>query len=1650
MAKTGQALRRSYLYCADGMLGALLLFAGKNCVHFMLGRRLRAYCGTYCGDTSVVQTPSRLELLYIRSQITIVAKAFGLDAIDMVCVNYKDLDYLKDECEDEKRLGFNGKQTIHPAQVDIIHSTYVPTEKEILRAAKILHQMKVAHSSQKGAFSLEIEWGALANTFSHMSHVTPDPLDDSIPVLDQESSHLPEHPQKAEEIHLIDDRQIVITTIRATDLTLGLQRIPVGFYVTVQIDSAQWQTANKSVHVDLDVVEWNEQIVLPHEPSCKMTLKVYASFELGSMLGHGDILRKFEICVAELLDRSENSRLIVFQPKEGVVVSPCTSLFIKVERQLSCEPDIGVLCPITVSIPHNSPEVVLRTDAGHCTLGRYYRTQNCRDLDQSIKHFECARDFCPNDHPCWSAALFNLATATFISCQVNGKYFNLDIPISLFQDALDLRPIGHPDRPATQLHLAVAFLSRFVKHGFETDADIAEELLNEVLDVCHTKSYIYRSALLAINSYVLQTARSADANDLRVEGPMSQMLPWSPNELARRVRLCMHSNDPQALDEVISLHYEALKYCSAVHAQYGQLLCNLGSALYTRSERQGIPHDLDKAIEFHRQALDLRPVGHPDRCSSLNNLAAALHTTFKHRGNDEDLDEAIIFHRQTLVLQPHRGNYEDLNEAITFLRQTLVLQPVGHPDRSSSLNNLASALRTSFEHRGNEDHLDEVIAFHREALNLRPVGHPNRCSSFNNLAAALCTSFEHRGNDEDLDEAITFHREALDLRPVGHPNRCSALNNLSNTLHTSFVHRGDYGDLDEAIAFHRQALDLRPVGHPDRWSSLNNLANTLRTSFKHRGNDEDLDEAITLNRQALDLRPCLPFNNLAVTLITSFKHRGNDEDLDEAITFHRQALDLRPVGHPDRSSSLNNLASALNASFTHQGNEDHLDEAITLDRQVLDLRPVGHPNRWSSLNNLANTLLTSFMHRGNGEDLDEAITFHREALDLRPVGHPDWCSLLHNLANTLRTNFEHRGNYGDLDEAIAFHRQALGLRPVGHPHRCSSLHNLSNTLSARFKHRGNYEDLNEALLNARSALSLIGTHDPVQSAVHGNISDIYVLYHKSEIHSTGKDANNLNAAMAHLKAASQSHPSGLLSRLRMSLHWASIAEGYTHSTLLEAYATSMQLLDSYVSTTASVSSRHHTMKDFPRTLAVDAASCALQVDDECCAVELLEQGRTTIWTQMARFRMPLDNLRDRGDHAEALVTKFRELSYLLDKPPAERPQGAPRVKVEAEATRYTHLVKEWSKAVEEIRKLEGFSRFLLSPLFSDLRDAARDGPVIILVASRSSCNAIIVPHQQSPVRIQLATDLAKLGQQVVRLRQTVRGASETRGRLVEVLRELWDDIVCPVVEHLRTLGFTRQYSRIWWCPTLFFNFLPLHAAGEYRPNGKNLSNLYISSYTPSLTALIRARRSHDRSQTVSFAAIGQNRPAGATYALQSVESELDLVRSLVPAVSTVSFTKVTSAESTKAVALRTLQANHWLHFACHGTQNFMEPFNSAFLMRDKPLTLLDISQTDLSRHEFAFLSACETAVGDKRTPDEMIHLAAGLQFAGVKSVIGTFWAVEDATVRHLVEAFYKNFCGDGKMNSKRAARALHKAVQSLATNKDIPLDQRIVFMHIGL
>lgn len=94
----------------------------------------------------------------------------------------------------------------------------------------------------------------------------------------------------------------------------------------------------------------SDSVRRPSAVSASIRLEVYAAFELQHMLGTGEQLRGLTVTVEQLLDRSEKDirewdgilykglsthimKAFMFFPKEGDVVSPCSSIFVTIERR---------------------------------------------------------------------------------------------------------------------------------------------------------------------------------------------------------------------------------------------------------------------------------------------------------------------------------------------------------------------------------------------------------------------------------------------------------------------------------------------------------------------------------------------------------------------------------------------------------------------------------------------------------------------------------------------------------------------------------------------------------------------------------------------------------------------------------------------------------------------------------------------------------------------------------------------------------------------------------------------------------------------------------------------------------------------------------------------------------------------------------------------------------------------------------------------------------------------------------------------------------------------------------------------------------------------------------------------------------------------
>jgi citrate lyase beta subunit len=109
----------------------------------------------YAASVGAVRTPAALELLYARSAVVMVCAAFGLQAIDMVMVDYKDLEALRREASFGSQLGYTGKQVIHPNQVAPVQEAFTPDAAAIQSARRMVQAFEAHQADGAGAFALD-------------------------------------------------------------------------------------------------------------------------------------------------------------------------------------------------------------------------------------------------------------------------------------------------------------------------------------------------------------------------------------------------------------------------------------------------------------------------------------------------------------------------------------------------------------------------------------------------------------------------------------------------------------------------------------------------------------------------------------------------------------------------------------------------------------------------------------------------------------------------------------------------------------------------------------------------------------------------------------------------------------------------------------------------------------------------------------------------------------------------------------------------------------------------------------------------------------------------------------------------------------------------------------------------------------------------------------------------------------------------------------------------------------------------------------------------------------------------------------------------------------------------------------------------------
>ena len=92
---------------------------------------------------------------HCRNQTLLCAAAGHVQPLDTVFVDIKDTDGLRDECLEAAWMGYTGKITIHPGQIDIVNEAFSPSTDEINEATRLLEAFDEAQKDGRMAFSFE-------------------------------------------------------------------------------------------------------------------------------------------------------------------------------------------------------------------------------------------------------------------------------------------------------------------------------------------------------------------------------------------------------------------------------------------------------------------------------------------------------------------------------------------------------------------------------------------------------------------------------------------------------------------------------------------------------------------------------------------------------------------------------------------------------------------------------------------------------------------------------------------------------------------------------------------------------------------------------------------------------------------------------------------------------------------------------------------------------------------------------------------------------------------------------------------------------------------------------------------------------------------------------------------------------------------------------------------------------------------------------------------------------------------------------------------------------------------------------------------------------------------------------------------------------
>jgi CHAT domain-containing protein/tetratricopeptide (TPR) repeat protein len=816
-------------------------------------------------------------------------------------------------------------------------------------------------------------------------------------------------------------------------------------------------------------------------------------------------------------------------------------------------------------------------------------------------------------------------------------------------------------------------------------------------------------------------------------------------------------------------------------------------------------------------------------------------------------------------------------------------------------------------------------------------------------------SWEEIRDDESFQTApLHFQIDALNRLGIAYRTRASTLKN-----------ENDFHHADDCF---RRGLDLIKSPSPDQAKLYFNVGDLRLFRYQQTGSMDDLREGINFIYQALAVAsPADPYlllyhDGLGRALTDRYNKVGNLSDLEEAILQGEDMLRVITPRSEEAALYLNHLAPRYRQRYLRTDSIADLNRSIELLELALEYTR-DERYRPYRLTNLGNALLSRSKALGQLDDLNRALDVHQKAVELTPEDDRNYALRLNNLGTSLQNKFAITGGLADIDLTIGVYGRAVEFTLPSDPFLCSRLYNFANSLRDRYTKTQEPSDLKRAVDSYRKACVL-----------------------------------GMETSLEWVLESAKAWGSWAMRRRK----WREAKEAFGYG--LEAID---ELYDAQL-----ISSHRESWLRQARDLAELAAYVLARIQEYSTAISVLEQNRARALSDTLDYQeMVLKNL-SIADQRDLLSLRKRIQQLEVEVIDSRRSEEQD---VRSQMEKLREARSELSELLAQIQlKSPGLqAQGLDTPEIIELVESLKKPLVYLLTTFAGSLALIIHPSWGRKLEKQRSIACIWMDQFTGGHLNELLFDREGSQRylhgmalgevsiLKNVLQGMWpalQPLMLPIANKLLRAGFSRAVL----IPTGLLSLLPLHAILLEKIN---------FSYVPSARALKSILFDQDHA-AFPPALLGVGNPTTSGQApLRFANIEIEEIEAVFRAKDLQS-SSLLEGSAQRAVVAACLPGYTYLHFACHGQFDILNPKDSTiYLSGGDKLTLGDILQGefDVSTARLITLSACQTGIIDfQNVPDEAVGFPGGLIQASVPGILSTLWPVDDVCTALLMIRFYRN------------------------------------------